>query len=70
MPRKKNPDARDITMSARFSAAEAAAIDAVRGTVDRSVWLRSAAMRAVSSDLCERGSAPADTLKRVSPAPL
>lgn len=47
MPRKKNPDAKDVTMSARFSDAEAAAIDVARGVTDRSVWLRNAALVAV-----------------------
>lgn len=34
-------------MSARFSAAEAAAIDQERGTDDRSVWLHRAALAAL-----------------------
>lgn len=34
-------------MTTRFSEAEAEAIDAVRGTMDRSPWLRLAALAAV-----------------------
>lgn len=44
VPRKKSPDAKDVTMSARFSEAEAELIDAARGTTERSVWLREAAL--------------------------
>ena len=49
MPRKKSTDAKDVTMSARFTDAEAAQIDAARGATDRSVWLRQAALASLGA---------------------
>ena len=46
MPRQKSPDSKDVTMSARFSEAEAALVDAARGTADRGAWLREVALAA------------------------
>src|ERR1035438_422201 len=41
VPRPKRPNGRRVPMSLRFSEAEAAEIDAARGPVDRSAWMRS-----------------------------
>jgi hypothetical protein len=60
VPRKKSPDARDITMSARFSETEAAAIDAARGNTDRSVWLRGVALAAARAS--RRKPLPTDVI--------
>jgi hypothetical protein len=46
MPRKKSPDPKEVTMSARFTSAEAEQIDAARGSADRSPWLRQVALAA------------------------
>lgn len=42
--RKKEPDGKRVTICAKVSEAEAALIDAARGTVSRSEWIRSAAL--------------------------
>ena|ERR1035441_2981114 len=44
MPRPKSPNGRCVPMSLRFSEPEAAEIDAARGPVDRSAWMRSACL--------------------------
>ena len=44
MPRPRSPDGRRVPVSLRFSESEAAEIDAARGPVDRSAWMRSACL--------------------------
>jgi hypothetical protein len=63
VPRKKSPDAKNVTMSARFSEAEAAMIDEARGTEDRSVFVRRAALAAI-----ERLRSPAEAPARPASA--
>lgn len=46
MARTKTPGGKRVTICAKFSEAEEAAIDAARGTVNRSEWLRRAALAA------------------------
>lgn len=49
MARPKNPDGKRVTMSTRFSEPEAERIDAARGDLDRSEWLRSAALASLAA---------------------
>jgi hypothetical protein len=44
MAKPKSPEGKRVAMSVRFSEDEAAQIDAARGGVNRSEWLRSAAL--------------------------
>ena len=44
MPRPKSPDGRRVPVTTRFSEPEAAEIDAARGDIDRSAWVRSASL--------------------------
>jgi hypothetical protein len=46
VPRKKSPEGKRVTMSARFSESEADLIDTARSNTDRSAWLRQAALAA------------------------
>ena len=54
MSRPKSPDGRRVAMSARFSESESAEIDAARGGVERSPWLRAAALAAARGVLAVR----------------
>jgi hypothetical protein len=47
MARPKSPEGKRVTICAKFSDAQADAIDAARGHMDRSEWLRQAALVAV-----------------------
>jgi hypothetical protein len=62
MSKPKSPDGKRVTMGVRFSEPDAKAIDAARGTVSRSEWLRGVALAAVSGGQ----SAPARTMPAVS----
>jgi hypothetical protein len=63
MPRPKNPEGKHVTMSGRFTEAEAAEIDAARGIEDRSVFVRRAVLAAV-----ERQQPPAGSTDRQAEA--
>jgi hypothetical protein len=54
MARPRTPEGKRVTMGAKFSEAQAAEIDAARGVMNRSEWLRHAALAAT-----ERQRAPA-----------
>ena len=45
--RKQTPEGKRVTMGVKFSEPEAEAIDAARGNVNRSEWLRTAALAAL-----------------------
>ena len=64
--RKKEPEGKRVTFSFKVSEAEAAAIEAARDGMDRSEWLRLAALTAA-------GRKPARRVQRVkaaAPAPV
>lgn len=47
MPRHPSPDGRRVHMNVKFSEAEAALVDAARGSRDRGAWLRGVALEAL-----------------------
>jgi hypothetical protein len=47
MARQESPDGRRVHMNVRFSEAEAALVDAARGSRDRGAWLRAVALAAL-----------------------
>jgi hypothetical protein len=55
-------------MAARFTSGEAAAIDDKRGDTDRSVWLRSAALAALSTGNPQTGTSPQQVAVNANPA--
>lgn len=57
MPRPRSPEGKHVTMSARFTEAEAELIDAARGIDDRNTWLRRAALVAVERQRPPAGGA-------------
>ena len=59
MAKPRTPEGKRVTMSAKFSEAQAAEIDTARGHMDRSEWLRLAALAAA-----ERQRAPAGRVDR------
>jgi hypothetical protein len=63
MARPKTPEGKRVTICARFSEAQAAEIDAARGTMDRSAWVRLAALAAA-----ERQRPPAGHVDRQAQA--
>jgi hypothetical protein len=72
VPRPKSPEGKHVTMSARFTEAEAALIDEARGTDDRNTWIRRVALAAVSGSARKppekRGGSIAPA--RVPPVPV
>ena len=63
MARPKSPEGKRVTICAKFSEAQAAEIDAARGTIDRSEWMRRAALSAA-----ERQRIPAGHFDRQAQA--
>jgi hypothetical protein len=63
MARPESPDGKRVTICAKFSEAQAAAIDAARGHMMRSEWLRHAALAEA-----ERQQAPAGHVDRQAEA--
>ncbi len=66
MARPKTPEGKRVTICAKFSEAQAAEIDAARGSMDRSEWLRLAALAAAGRQRTparkpRTGTAPAVT---------
>lgn len=50
MARKQTPDGRRVTVCAKLSEPEAAAVDTARGTLTRGTWLRMAALAYLGTD--------------------
>ena len=66
--RKPEPDGKRVTICAKFSEAEALAIDAARGDATRSAWLRSLVGEALAPSVTvEATTQPADTINVTLP---
>jgi hypothetical protein len=71
MARPKSPEGggKDVVISARFTAGEAAEIDAARGAAERSPWLRATALAAARGTLDAPAARPAGAGKLCPPHP-
>lgn len=59
MARPKSPEGKRVTICAKFSEAQAGEIDTARGGMDRSEWLRLAALAAAGRQRPREDAAPA-----------
>jgi len=66
MARPKTPEGKRVTICAKFSEAQAAEIDAARGTMDRSEWMRLAALAATERQRPPARKPRADTAPPVA----